>query len=141
MSDKSQLSLGAGKIKSSTSLPSSAGAAATVATTSSGSALAADTPSAASDAIASHIRLSNIFAPLIDLNASGSARGSISGGSDGGFGIQTPTPTTDYDSTTLHSLQSTMSSSSSSNPVSVIFITNSNQRTAIRKESKEKSKQ
>ncbi|XP_031629061.1 uncharacterized protein CG43867 isoform X3 [Contarinia nasturtii] len=78
MSDKTQLPLGAGKIKNSTSLPS--------ATTS-------------SDGIASHIRLSTIFAPLIDLNASGEQ-------------------TTDYDSTTLHSLQSTMSSSSSSNPMS-----------------------
>lgn len=83
MSDKSQLPLGAGKIKSSTSLPT------TTSTTS-------------SDGLASHIRLSNIFAPLIDLNASGEQIA------------------TDYDSTTLHSLQSTMSSSSSSNPVSVI---------------------
>lgn len=53
--------------------------------------------------IAPHVRLSNIFAPLIDLNASGS------GGEQ----------STDYDSLTLRSLQSTMSSSSSSNPVSI----------------------
>lgn len=85
MSDKTKLALGASNIKNSTSLPS-----ATPTTT-----------ATSSDALASHIRLSNIFAPLIDLNASGEQ-------------------TTDYDSTTLHSLQSTMSSSSSSNPVSVI---------------------
>lgn len=87
MSDKSQLPLGAGKIKSSTSLPTSTSASAST---------------TGSDGLASHIRLSNIFAPLIDLNASGEQIA------------------TDYDSTTLHSLQSTMSSSSSSNPVSVI---------------------
>lgn len=46
-----------------------------------------------------HVRLSSIFAPLIDLNSSGDQA-------------------TDYDSTTLRSLQSTMSSSSSSAPVS-----------------------
>lgn len=49
------------------------------------------------DVFTSHIRLSNIFATLIDFD-----------------GDQA-----DYDSTTLNSLQSTMSSSSSSNPVSI----------------------
>lgn len=93
MSDKAQLPFGSGKIKNSTSLPT-AGAAATAPTT-------AIPTTISSDGLASHIRLSTIFAPLIDLNASGEQ-------------------TTDYDSTTLHSLQSTMSSSSSSNPVSVI---------------------
>lgn len=85
MSDNVQLPFGAGKIKNSTSLPTTT---------------ASTTTSSNNDGLASHIRLSNIFAPLIDLNASGEQ-------------------TTDYDSTTLHSLQSTMSSSSSSNPVSV----------------------
>lgn len=92
MSDKAQLPFGAGKIKNSTSLPTSSAAAAVAKPI---------TTTTSSDGLASHIRLSTIFAPLIDLNASGEQ-------------------TTDYDSTTLHSLQSTMSSSSSSNPVSVI---------------------
>lgn len=87
MSDKAQLPFGAGKIKNSTSLPTPTTTITTTTTTN-------------NDGLASHIRLSNIFAPLIDLNASGEQ-------------------TTDYDSTTLHSLQSTMSSSSSSNPVSI----------------------
>lgn len=91
MSDKTQLALGAGNIKNSTSLPS--------ATATPPSSTAATTTQAASNDAFAHIRLSNIFAPLIDLSASGEQ-------------------TTDYDSTTLHSLQSTMSSSSSSNPVS-----------------------
>ncbi|XP_055323224.1 uncharacterized protein CG43867 isoform X8 [Sitodiplosis mosellana] len=92
MSDKAQLPFSAGKIKNSASLPTAAvGAAAPTA--------AAITATTSSDGLASHIRLSTIFAPLIDLNASGEQ-------------------TTDYDSTTLHSLQSTMSSSSSSNPMS-----------------------
>lgn len=61
------------------------------------------TPTTISSDSGAHVRLSNIFAPLIDLNASGS------GGEQ----------STDYDSLTLRSLQSTMSSSSSSNPVSI----------------------
>lgn len=76
MSDKN--SLQDLKIKSSTSFPT--------------------TTASSSDGLA-HVRLSNIFAPLIDLNGSGDQA-------------------TDYDSTTLRSLQSTMSSSSSSAPVS-----------------------
>lgn len=56
------------------------------------------TTASPSDGLA-HVRLTNIFAPLIDLNSRGDQA-------------------TDYDSTTLRSLQSTMSSSSSSAPVS-----------------------
>lgn len=75
MSDQNQIPVDVGKIKNSASQPTTS-----------------------NDVFASHLRLSKIFAPLIDFDTSGEH-------------------IADYDSTTLHSLQSTMSSSSSSNPV------------------------
>lgn len=81
MTDKNQMTSATSTLRNSPSLP---------------------TPTTSSDGIASHVRLSNIFAPLIDLNTSAASCNEQS---------------TDYDSLTLRSLQSTMSSSSSSNPV------------------------
>lgn len=79
MSDQKQIAADVEKMKSSTSQ---------AATTT------------ADDAITSHIRLSRIFAPLMELNTNNDQVADW------------------YDTTTINSLQSTMSSSSSSNQVS-----------------------
>lgn len=79
MSDQNQIPIDVGKIKNSASQPTTS-----------------------NDVFISHVRLSKIFAPLIDFDTSAGEH------------------VTDYDGTTLRSLQSTMSSSSSSNQVRIL---------------------